>query len=380
MGPTKPAHKEKIASPLPYVFETADKRQQSKVQHEQQTLWLLVLFALASRQTNISAIAQWVDNHAQWLLDELGLLTRQGNKKLPSQATLYRFFWALDEQAEMLEQRLRAWTLQVLGGFKRARAVSLDGKVLRGSRRARRGETALSLLSAYLQELGLTLHQEVLTSRESSQAKKLLRHFKALGAFVVTGDAAYADASLARAVIRAGGNYLLALKSNQPELLELAQWSFSLAGCDMDSSFSTSQVRSGELWQWRMETRIITPELALDFPGARQFVRMQREVFSKATGEVRCEVDYAITSLSDKAETLYGYWRGHEIENSSHHKRDTVFGEDACRTRKAAHALAALRNLLLGLFHLRGQRQVLAQTRRFNAQPHLLLEFFGWRS
>jgi predicted transposase YbfD/YdcC len=363
------------------VFKTADKRQQSKVQHEQQTLWLLVLFALASGQTNILAIAQWVDNHAQWLLDELGVLTRQGNKKLPSQATLYRFFWALDEQAEMLEQRLQAWTLRVLGECKRVSAVSLDGKVLRGSRRARRGETALSLLSAYLQELGLTLHQEVLTSRESSQAKKLLRHFKALGAFVVTGDAAYADASLAGAVIRAGGDYLLALKSNQPELLELAQWSFSLADCDIDSSFSTSQVRSGELWQWRIETRVVTPELALDFPAARQFVRMQREVFAKATGEVRREVDYAITSLSDEAETLYGFWRGHwSIENSSHHKRDTVFGEDACRSRKAAHALAALRNLLLGLFHLRGQRQVLAQTRRFNAQPHLLLEFFGWPS
>jgi len=342
---------------------------------------VLVLFALACGQNNILAIAQWVKNHHSLLLDTCKLYPRGGEARLPSQATIYRFFWSIEIHIEVLEERVRGWSLQALGNQERPRGVSLDGKVVRGSRRVRRGEAALSLLSAYVQELGLTLHQEALIGRESTQAKRVIRHLKALGAFVITGDAAYADASFARTIAKAGGDYLLALKNNQAELLEMAQWSFTLPACETESSFTTSHVRSGEVWQWHVETRAVTAEISLGFPAARQFVRCSREVFSKTTAELRRRVDYAITSLADEAQLLYGYWRAHwSIENSSHHKRDTIFSEDACRTRNAAQTLAALRNLVLSLFHLRGQRQVLTQVRRFNAQPHLLPHFFGWHS
>jgi hypothetical protein len=39
-----------------------------------------------------------------------------------------------------------------------------------------------------------------------------------------------------------------------------------------------------------------------------------------------------------------------------HHKRDEVFKEDRCRTRRAAQSLAALRNVVLSLLHLSGDR------------------------
>ena len=62
------------------------------------------------------------------------------------------------------------------------------------------------------------------------------------------------------------------------------------------------------------------------------------------------------------------------IENKLHHKRDTVFAEDACRTRKAAQALAALRNLLLGFLH-QLNRPVLRSVRSFSVQP---MPLFRW--
>jgi predicted transposase YbfD/YdcC len=150
-----------------------------------------------------------------------------------------------------------------------------------------------------------------------------------------------------------------------------AQWTFSLERCKKDTRFETAEVRSGELWPRDVETRPATPELSNDFPGAKQFVRCTRTVVRKDTGEIRFqETEYAVTSCLAPAEVLYKHWRGHwEIENGSHHKRDTIWREDACRTRNAAQAFAALRNLVLGLFHLNGYKQVLRQTRRCNAQP-----------
>ncbi len=45
-----------------------------------------------------------------------------------------------------------------------------------------------------------------------------------------------------------------------------------------------------------------------------------------------------------------------------------ALGEDACRTRKAAQTLAALRNLLLGFLHLCGV-PALRSLRRFAVNP-----------
>lgn len=141
------------------------------------------------------------------------------------------------------------------------------------------------------------------------------------------------------------------------------------------------QVRSGALWVWRVRTTAqIPPEPALAFPGLQQMVEIHRHQTHKRTGEVCEETHLAITSLSPAqadAASLAGIGRGHwAIENRLHHKRDTVLGEDACRTRKAAQSLAALRNLLLGFLH-QLTTPVLRSVRSFSTNP---LPLYRWLS
>jgi predicted transposase YbfD/YdcC len=382
MGPTKAAHPVNLPSPLPYLIKTPDTRQKTKIHYPHETLWLLALFAIASGQNNILAISQWIHHNQEFLLEDLGLRTHDGQAKLPSQATLYRFFWRVEQQISLLESRIRQWAIATTqtADLKRVHA-SVDGKVSRGSRRSRAEQRAIELLSLHLHEIGLTLHQERLTGRESTQARRCMKHFREFAAFLVTADAAYLDAHFARAVTRAGGNYLIALSNNAPDVLESACWIFTLPEHERDTSFTTSEVRSGEVWSWRVQARVIPAELANAFPGCRQVVACQREVFMKATGEVRTETKYAVTSTDLPAQKLAAIWRAHwGVENRSHHKRDTVFGEDACRSRNAAQALAALRNVVLGVFHAQGERRVLMRVRRFAARPQELPAFFGWTS
>lgn len=160
--------------------------------------------------------------------------------------------------------------------------------------------------------------------------------------------------------------------------MEMARWAFAYPHNDNDSLYNHDEVRSGEVWAWEVESRAVPEGVMKNFAEVKQVIRCQRTIISKSTGEITQETNYALTNLDASAQDLYRYWRGHwEIENRLHHKRDVIFGEDACRSRRAAQALAALRNLIIGLLHLTQGRQVKRAVRRLQSHPWLALELLG---
>jgi predicted transposase YbfD/YdcC len=105
----------------------------------------------------------------------------------------------------------------------------------------------------------------------------------------------------------------------------------------------------------------------------QQVYRITRERWEQ--GRHAVEVAYRITSLRpDQADAsrLLELDRGHwGIENGLHHVRDVTLGEDACRVRTdhAPQALAAARNLALGLLRPLGFPSIAAATRRIVMHP-----------
>jgi hypothetical protein len=92
-------------------------------------------------------------------------------------------------------------------------------------------------------------------------------------------------------------------------------------------------------------------------------VRREREELDPRTEAPSDEIAYYATSIAEREmtdEELLDVIRGHwaAIENGVHHRRDVSFGEDACRIaqRSAAHALATLRNLAIGLYEIECSR------------------------
>ena len=375
-------HQGNIPSPLPFVIKVLDNRNEARSQYSFEMLMKLTLMAISAKSENILAISQWLDDQQEGLF-ALGFRDLRGRKQLPSQATLYRFFWALEERMGDLEHHLQHWSTEVLRDVRTPGeivCIGVDGKQLKGSKRVRQGERARQLLSCFVHNVGLSLSQTSVENTEAKTAQRILSSLPGLDLpWLLTGDAAFAERPLVKTILDKQGMYLFDLKDNLADVKANAEWAFSLPTCEQDSRFKNSEVRSGELWLRDIETRPAPPDLTNNFPAAQQFVRCTRTVISKATGEIRFrETEYALTSAHADAFTLYRYWRGHwQIENCSHHKRDTVWREDACRTRKAAQAFAALRNLLLSLFHLNGHRQVLRHARRCNAQPRLAFELLG---
>lgn len=109
--------------------------------------------------------------------------------------------------------------------------------------------------------------------------------------------------------------------------------------------------------------------------------RLRRE---RRIGEaIEIEVVVGITSLGSEragAEALLGLTRGHwGIENSLHGVRDGTLREDASRVRKGAGAqvMAALRNIVVFLFHREGFKSAATATRHYVCHPEETIELLS---
>jgi predicted transposase YbfD/YdcC len=108
----------------------------------------------------------------------------------------------------------------------------------------------------------------------------------------------------------------------------------------------------------------VSPE-QIGLCGCWQVIAVRRERVDQdpKKGKTTDEIAMYATSLAlgertdeQMMEAIRGHWAA--IENGVHYRRDVSFGEDDCRIaqRKAAHAMATLRNLAIGLYELQRER------------------------
>lgn len=144
---------------------------------------------------------------------------------IPGYDSIRRVFEAISPNE--LEQRFEAWMGEVCEAVK-GRVIAIDGKVLWGSACTGRGLRALHQVSAYAAEYGLTLGRRPCEekSNEITAIEALLPTLALTGA-VVTIDAIGCQTWIARQITEGGGDYVLAVKDNQPQLAEALQDFFS---------------------------------------------------------------------------------------------------------------------------------------------------------
>ncbi|WP_147371596.1 transposase family protein, partial [Calidithermus roseus] len=122
-----------IPSPLPHLAQIPDSREYLKTQHRWQDLLLICLMAVGAGRHNILAISQWVKDHRAFLLNQVGIRTRLGQRKLPAQATLYRFFQSLSKQLDALQSALLDWAQEVWQTLGQNGPLSLGEQARQGS-------------------------------------------------------------------------------------------------------------------------------------------------------------------------------------------------------------------------------------------------------
>jgi predicted transposase YbfD/YdcC len=282
---------------------------------------------------------------------------------------------------------------QVMGQFfeacgGQASQLALDGKSMRGTI-ATGQYRGVYLLAVYDTQNGVVLNQVNIEEKtnEIGAAPAVLNALDLHGK-IVTGDALFTQRELSKQIVEAGGQYVWLVKDNQPTLRADIERLFGpehvpLASAPLQTDFQSSTTLRKD--HGRLQTHTLTTSALLnptsDWPYLSQVFQLVREVRYLKDGKITHEILYGITSLpkhTAAAQQLLTLRRKHwGIENRLHYCRDVVFHEDACRLAigHAAHAIAILNNLVLGLLRLRGFPSIVSARRHFDAWPDQALAF-----
>lgn len=191
-----------------------------------------------------------------------------------------------------------------------------------------------------------------------------------LNGALVTIDAAGCQKATLQQIREQGGEYVVTVKGNQPDLRDAVHAAFAraaeggFAGCSMWSEECDAHGRHEERYVTVLKDVSGVPDVWSD---VRSMVVVSRERCVKGVNASTCH--FYLTSLRGGAKRLGGYIRGHwGIENGLHWVLDVAFREDESRAR-AGHAganLGIIRRAAVSLLKRAGTRGSI-QTRRMRA-------------
>jgi predicted transposase YbfD/YdcC len=248
----------------------------------------------------------------------------------------------------------------------RLRAVAVDGKTSRGARRA--DGTRVRLLGAAEHGGHLLDHLEVdVKHNETSHFTELLERLDLDGA-VVTFDALHTvRANLDWLVKDKKAHYIAVVKRNQPLLHAQVR---ALPWRQVPGTGAARDRGHG-----RIETRTLKAAHVsrLDFPWARQAIKITRRRQDAVTGRTSRQIVYAVTSLTSAEATaadLARLVREHWSIEAHHHVRDVSFGEDTAtsRTGSGPANLATIRAAIIAAIKDAGYLHV-PEGRRDHSTP-----------
>jgi predicted transposase YbfD/YdcC len=338
------------------------------------TVLVYVVLAKLAGEDHLRGIAQCVELRADRLAELLSLEQAQA----PHHSTYSRILGHA-VNIEEFEQVAGAFFAQQKGAG-RSVVVTLDGKTVRGTIPAGASH-GLHLLAAYVPDEGWVMLQ-VEVERQENEIPAAVRVLNCLDlrGKVVTGDALLTQRELSAQIVAAEGDFIWFVKDNQPELRQDIEALFATEACVPGFSPTHKELRWAQQvgkGHGRIERRTLaaSSDLAgyLNWPHAQQVFRLERHFERIGAGKVTHHVVYGVTSLTaEEADPrrLLALTRQHwQIENGLHYRRDVTLREDRCtlRTGHAAHAMALINNLVLGLLLRRGIRNVPDARRRFAA-------------
>jgi predicted transposase YbfD/YdcC len=329
------------------LSEIDDPRKHSNgTRHDFQEILVISIAAMLSDSDSVEDFAFWGRKKEAWL--RRFLVLKNG---VPSEETFLRIFRVIDPK--QFEAVFRRWVGGVVGAL--GGTLAVDGKTVRGSGSA--GESAIHMVSAFATDLGVVLGQEKVASKsnEITAIPELLDALYIKG-LLVSIDAMGCQKSIARQITAQRGDYLLAVKGNQPTLLEAIETSFidahEVEGIDRQSQVEKSHGRIvGQIASVLPAQGTVD---LTDWPKCKTLGRVDSLRFV-GDKESNLERRYYISSRELTAQQLAAAVRAHwGVENRLHWILDVSFGEDGSTVRKdhAPQNLSLLKKIVLNLIRL----------------------------
>ena len=301
-----------------------------------------------------ASIERWAKAKEEWLRKVLAL-----PNGIPSRDCIRRILSSL--RPEAFQTCFQSW---IAAGLTKKDSdarptIAIDGKSLRRSHDRDRGLGPLHLVSAWASEHGLALGQ-VATEEKSNEITaipELIDRIDVKGA-IVTIDAMGCQKEIAKKITDAKGDYVLAVKDNQPKLHAAVREIFSDERQAELLSSPHRQHQTREKGHGRGDERHYilaklpkNSPLRKEWPGVQAVGMAVRTTVHRegvATGNVRYFIASRFLSGARFAQAVRGHWG---IENSLHWVLDVTFDEDQSRTRqrRMADNLSWLRRFAISM-------------------------------
>jgi predicted transposase YbfD/YdcC len=361
---------------LDHFSALRDPRQRWRVVYPLPEILLLVLCATLSGMEDFVEVRLWGDERLDFLRRFLPY-----ERGLPAHDTLNDVINGLD--AQLFKSCFVTWVEAL-----RDRApdiIAIDGKTSRRSHARGKGREPLHLVSAWAARQRLVLAQEAVDdkSNEIVAIPLLLERLELTGA-LVTIDAIGTQSAIADKIVQRGGDYLLALKANQPALHQDAIDFFANPPADMLQP--AHQTTDGDHGRIEERRHMVCHEVDWMFPTPRRSAGQQRFPHVAMIGMVESRVErngvrsrerrYYLSSARLDAKTFAAAVRSHwSVENNLHWVLDVVFHDDLARLRtgNGPQNMAVVKHMAMNLVRNPKDKHSLKNRRKLaNLNPDYL--------
>ena len=287
---------------------------------------------------------------------------------IPSHDTFNRVFSAID--STQFEACFIEW-VKSISELLPKEVVAIDGKTIRGAK-SKGNKSPIHMVSAFASANNLVLGQ-VKTDDKSNEINAIpkLLEILSLKDTIVTIDAMGCQTEIASAIIKKDADYILAVKANQPQLLEHIEDEFRF-GKTIKTAISE------ELDHGRIETRKCSVINDFEFiPSDNDWVKLttiirieSKREFKNSSKPTEKAKRYYISSIKATPEDFQNAIRSHwAIENKLHWMLDVAFSEDASRKRtgNATQNFSILTKMALNILKKDTKAKVGVKSRRFKA-------------
>jgi predicted transposase YbfD/YdcC len=338
-----------------FFSELDDPRQTGKIAYPFFDVVFLTVCAAIGGAQGWEDIELFGEAHLEWL-QRNGLFSNG----LPVHDTIARIISRI--QPEQFQNAFVRW-MQATSERTDGELIAIDGKTLRSSYDRNSRQSTIHMVSAFAAQNRLVLGQ-VKTDAKSNEITAIpeLLALLDIKGCLVSIDAMGCQTEIASAIVKGGGNYLLAVKGNQPTLHNAVR----AALAESTQRPLSEETLSIEKMHGRIDGReyhvLPAGALAEQFPEWKALksigvaISYRIENMEKFSMEYRYYISSAELTPEQFASAVRGHWA---IENSLHWVLDVVMNEDACQIYRgdAPQILACARHMAQNMLRAESSRK-----------------------
>ncbi|WP_397568819.1 ISAs1 family transposase [Schlesneria sp. T3-172] len=323
-----------------YFESLSDPRHERNRKHLLGDIIVIAVCGILCGSDGPTAIHRWAANRQEWLSEFLPL-----PNGIPSRDCIRRLLMVLSPEA--FQKCFQQWIASQLisseedGKENKKRLIAIDGKTCRGSRSVAEGLSALHIVSAWASEEGIALGQ-VATEAKSNEITAIPELLRQIGLTnsLITIDAMGCQKEIAKQIVDGGGDFVIAVKDNQPTLSQAIEDYFAKhLETDLDDlkyhSHETNEKGHGRFDERSYYLTVVPGDFPLkkEWPWVKA-IGYSLRLSQQGNGPQSCEVRYYISSHYFSGKRFSEAVRGHWSIESMHWVLDVTFREDDSRTRE----------------------------------------------